>query len=627
MLLAASARRSAPRALWRTLSSGSSRKQQQLSITSEMRIGVAANYRVEGSAEEGFTFSRTPVETHLPGRPAPHESFRSQARGFLRATFLPVGYPTAVGRGYMDCVVWQAITNFALSANQVLASTFLLYAVGLGAGAIPTAGALNWVLKDGLGQMGTLVFGKTIAHNFDIHSKSWYFLSMILLQLATLVEIITIMAPQWFLLLGSAANCLKGLAWMANGSTRSVFNLAFARDNNIADITAKGTSQYICASMFGTVAGAALSGVVGQDTRAALVCFMALTGVALTSSYVTVKTIPLPTLNSTRLQLLCECYLGAISRAAAARQEQRALRLQQQLDEPPPTDMDAGMAPPRPRLPPSSGSSSGGAWGGGGGEASWGGHDEGWTDLGDGAGAGAGSSSSSSSSFTGQGKGACPDDSQRSSSPRQLWHQLASSFGRGGSSSSTYAYTAFSEAAWRRPLGRSGSGEGGSGAGDASFERLFDEFLDPLVPSPAELASEDPPLPFLMGDQRILNPAIIVGAGLDSLLEGASPELLVVMLTTFKLSRALVVPRGPAIHVLLHEQAGPRDMCQAYLQACLLRQRMREGAQLGAAASLHAACLIDPEGAADEAEWGVWDDPDPPAAKRRPSSTAAAAGG
>ncbi len=26
----------------------------------------------------------------------------------------------------------------------VLASTFLLYAVGLGAGAIPTAGALNW---------------------------------------------------------------------------------------------------------------------------------------------------------------------------------------------------------------------------------------------------------------------------------------------------------------------------------------------------------------------------------------------------------------------------------------------------------------------------------------------------
>lgn len=44
---------------------------------------------------------------------------------------------------------------------------------------------------------------------------------------------------QYFLFLGSLANSIKGLAFMANGSTRSVFNLSFARDNNIADITAK----------------------------------------------------------------------------------------------------------------------------------------------------------------------------------------------------------------------------------------------------------------------------------------------------------------------------------------------------------------------------------------------------
>jgi hypothetical protein len=41
------------------------------------------------------------------------------------------------------------------------------------------------VLKDGLGQIGTLLFGKAIAHNFDIHSKSWYFLSFLLLSTAT----------------------------------------------------------------------------------------------------------------------------------------------------------------------------------------------------------------------------------------------------------------------------------------------------------------------------------------------------------------------------------------------------------------------------------------------------------
>ena len=66
----------------------------------------------------------------------------------------------------------------------MLASTFMLYSVGLGAGAVPTAGALNWVLKDGLGQAGTLLFGKAIAHNFDVSSRAWYLLASVKLNLA-----------------------------------------------------------------------------------------------------------------------------------------------------------------------------------------------------------------------------------------------------------------------------------------------------------------------------------------------------------------------------------------------------------------------------------------------------------
>ncbi len=135
-------------------------------------------------------------------------------KGGLQTTFLPAGYPNSTGNNYVNYIGWSGITNFAVTANSgacttvqkaelnhplslplahsqhthththththapdpsrhaVLASTFLLYSVGLGAGAIATAGALNWVLKDGLGQLGTLLFGKVIAHNFDIHSKS-----------------------------------------------------------------------------------------------------------------------------------------------------------------------------------------------------------------------------------------------------------------------------------------------------------------------------------------------------------------------------------------------------------------------------------------------------------------------
>lgn len=48
------------------------------------------------------------------------------------------------------------------------------------------------------------------------------------------LEIATILVPEAFLVLGSCANMIKGLSWMAGGSTRSVFNLSFVRDNNIA---------------------------------------------------------------------------------------------------------------------------------------------------------------------------------------------------------------------------------------------------------------------------------------------------------------------------------------------------------------------------------------------------------
>eukprot|EP00198_Chlamydomonas_reinhardtii_P006247 XP_001695583.1 predicted protein [Chlamydomonas reinhardtii] len=282
------------------------------------------------------------------------------------------------------------LNNIAVTANSVLASTFMLYAVGLGAGAIPTAGALNWVLKDGMGQLGTLVFGKTIAHNFDVHSKTWFFLSAVLLQAAAALEMLTVLVPGHFLLMGSLANMLKGLAWMAAGSTRSVFHLSFARDNNIADVTAKGTSQYIFASPG------------GHRRRRRHV-------------------IPLATLNATRLQMLTDAFLTSISPASAA----------------------------------------------------------------------------------------------------------AASVAAGG-----------------------------------GYDALYDDSLDPRVPTPLELCAADPPLPALSRTATRLKPPIHVGSRLEHVVDG-NANLLVMLLTTYKYAHFMVLPRTQP------------DRLHAYLQACILRRRMR----------------------------------------------------
>lgn len=462
-----------------TPTSQQERQQRQIStpiftvITQDINGGLQVTLNVSGTNSNDFAVLRT---VSAPTRMQDEMSHAGFAAGRVRTmlshwyrwisstlstTFLPAGYPKSCGENYMEYILWSGVTNFAVTANSVLASTFLLYSVGLGAGSIATAGALNWILKDGLGQLGTLAFGKVIAHNFDIHSKSWFFLSNVKLKIATALEMLTILSPEYFLVMGSVANCLKGLAWMANGSTRSVFNLSFAKDNNIADITAKSTSQWIFASLFGTAAGASMCTYVGQNVPLAMLCYSALTAATIFSSYKTVKSIPLSTLNSTRLQLLAQGFLGSVREAATAKARAQVRR-----------NLSAT-------------------------NAEW---DE--DDM-------------------------LLDDSQ------------------------------------------------------IEYDRSFDEELATKVPNPVKLASLDPPLAKFLGDERIMNPRIYVGGCLYDIVEG-DPQLLVVLMTTFKYSHYVIIPCSGIIHVILHQAADPRDICQAYLQAAILRGRMKQGVRFHA---------------------------------------------
>lgn len=65
----------------------------------------------------------------------------------------------------------------------------LLYAVGVGAGSVPLAAAINWILKDGLGQLGGVVYGAKYGDSFDVDPKRHRLLSTAALQAATLLEV------------------------------------------------------------------------------------------------------------------------------------------------------------------------------------------------------------------------------------------------------------------------------------------------------------------------------------------------------------------------------------------------------------------------------------------------------
>ena len=85
----------------------------------------------------------------------------------------------------------------------------LLSAVGVGAGgtSLPLAATLSWVLRDGVGQGGGILFAATMK-NFDAKAKSANWWGVIIMQLATAIELSTPFFPWLFLPLAGLCSLL-----------------------------------------------------------------------------------------------------------------------------------------------------------------------------------------------------------------------------------------------------------------------------------------------------------------------------------------------------------------------------------------------------------------------------------
>eukprot|EP00049_Salpingoeca_infusionum_P004445 m.79420 g.79420 ORF g.79420 m.79420 type:complete len:190 (-) comp12566_c1_seq5:4796-5365(-) len=86
----------------------------------------------------------------------------------LKALFIP----TEASPAFVRYSAWQAVHMCASTAAGVLSMQALLYAVGIGQGAVPLAAAINWILKDGVGQFGGLLYGRCAFRISEVHFVS-----------------------------------------------------------------------------------------------------------------------------------------------------------------------------------------------------------------------------------------------------------------------------------------------------------------------------------------------------------------------------------------------------------------------------------------------------------------------
>ncbi|KAK2987001.1 hypothetical protein RJ640_024899, partial [Escallonia rubra] len=224
---------------------------------------------------------------------------------FVRSYVVPEGFPDSVIPSYVPYMTWRALKHFFGGAMGVFTTQTLLNSVGVSKNrVVPGAVAINWILKDGAGRVGKMLFARQ-GKKFDYDLKQLRFSGDLLMELGAGVELATAAVPHLFLPLACAANVAKNVAAVTSTSTRTPIYKAFARGENIGDVTAKGE----CVGNVADLLGTGLSIMIAKRNPSLVTTFALLSCGYIFSSYQEVKSVVLHTLNRARFTVAVDSFL------------------------------------------------------------------------------------------------------------------------------------------------------------------------------------------------------------------------------------------------------------------------------------------------------------------------------
>jgi hypothetical protein len=142
--------------------------------------------------------------------------------------------------------------------------------------------------------------------SLDCELKQFRLAGDVLMEAGAALELSTALAPRLFLPLACTANLAKNLAAVAASSTRAPIYRTFAKQNNLADVTAKGESVANLADVIGTVFGI----VLANANMPVVPTFLALSAGYLVASRREVDSVELPYLNRARLSFAARKFLS-----------------------------------------------------------------------------------------------------------------------------------------------------------------------------------------------------------------------------------------------------------------------------------------------------------------------------
>ncbi|XP_049924149.1 RUS1 family protein C16orf58 homolog [Epinephelus moara] len=271
--------------------------------------GVVLATERYGSAESWKYFAKDEVmERRRDGREG--ESRGNSIVGVFKTVFLPQGYPESVSDDYLHYQFWDTLQAFSSSLSGTLATQASLKGVGVGnQEATVAAATVTWILRDGTGMLGRILFAWHKGSKLDSEAKKWRLFADVLNDIAMFVEILAPYFPAFFTLIVCTAGVFKSLVGVAGGATRAALTVHQARRDNMADISAKDGSQETLVNLAGLLVSLMLIPLVTDNTILTLSLFFLFTVLHLFANYKAVRSVVMETFNEARLSIVLQQYV------------------------------------------------------------------------------------------------------------------------------------------------------------------------------------------------------------------------------------------------------------------------------------------------------------------------------
>ncbi|OQV22075.1 RUS1 family protein C16orf58-like protein [Hypsibius exemplaris] len=231
---------------------------------------------------------------------------------FFNEVFFPEGYPDTVSKDYLGYQIFDTIQAFCSSVNGTIATQSIMQGLGVGEEATTAlAATMTWVLKDGVGMIGRIVFAWAQGSDLDCDLKRWRLRADILNDVAMFLDVCSPSFGHYFVYIVCLSALLKAVVGIAGVGTRPAIIQHQARRNNIGDVAAKDSSQETLVNLAALMTSLFLMPLLNRSPWYSWTAFFLLAFIHIFANYCAVRALSMETFNQSRFHLAVNNFFSS----------------------------------------------------------------------------------------------------------------------------------------------------------------------------------------------------------------------------------------------------------------------------------------------------------------------------